>query len=329
MTPLLVLGCYLLMFRSADMGRARRWGVFAVTALCIACHPSHLGLMAGLMICGALLFAARRFLPALPRPRIAAACGSLALAVALILASNYGLARGVFISRSGPIFVFSRLMQDGIVKRLMDDTCPGSGYRLCAYRKHLKTRVDAWLWGADSSFHALGGFNSVQQQTEDRQIILDSLRRYPFLNLRAAVIDSVQQFFLFKTGDGIEPQMSVIETSLKELVPRQIPAYLAARQQRGLLRYKALNLLHVPVGALGVMGLLLLIHHAALRRRWSEASLPALVLLALVGNAIICGTFAEPHDRYQSRVIWLPVLVLILTRMRDPRALQPAQESGT
>jgi hypothetical protein len=329
MTPLLVLGCYLLMFRGAAMSRARKSGVFAVTALSIACHPSHLGLMGGLVICAVLLLAARRFLPALPRPRLREACGSLALAVALILASNYGLARSVFISRSGPIFVFSRLMQDGIVKRLMDDTCPQSGYKLCAYRAHLKTRVDAWLWGADSSFHALGGFSSKTQQAEDQRIILDSLRRYPFLNLRAAVTDSVVQFFWFKTGDGIEPQMSVIEYSLKELVPRQIPAYLAARQQRGLLRFRALNLLHVPVGVLGVLGLLLLIHHAVLRRRWNDASLPALVLLALIGNAIICGTFAEPHDRYQSRVIWLPVLVLVLTRMRDPRALQPAAESVT
>jgi hypothetical protein len=106
-------------------------------------------------------------------------------------------------------------------------------------------------------------------------------------------------------------------------------AYLGARQQRGLLRFRTLNLIHVPVGVLGVLGLLLLLHHAGLGRRWGEAALPAMVLLALMGNAIICGTFANPHDRYQSRVIWLPVLVLLLARARDPRALQPVPESVT
>jgi hypothetical protein len=45
------------------------------------------------------------------------------------------------------------------------------------------------------------------------------------------------------------------------------------------------------------------------------------VLLALVGNAIVCATFANPHDRYQSRIIWLPTLVLLLARSRDRRAL--------
>ena len=68
---------------------------------------------------------------------------------------------------------------------------------------------------------------------------------------------------------------------------------------------------------------------AALRRRWNEAALPGLILLALIGNAIICGTFSNPHDRYQSRLMWLPVLALLLARARDPHALQPAGESGT
>jgi hypothetical protein len=325
MTALLVLGCYLLMFRSAGLSRTRRWAVFAVTTLAVACHPSHLGLMGGLLICGLLLKLGCLYMPALPRPRLAQACISLLGAILLILAANYGLARGIFISRSGSVFVFARLMQDGIVKRLLHDTCPQSGYKLCAWRGHLKTRVDAWLWSPDSGFRALGGFTSREQRAEDTRIILDSLERYPVMNLRAAAYDSALQFLLFRTGDGIEPQMSVIETSLQHLIPRQIHAYLAARQQRGLLRFRSLNLLHVPIGVLGVLGLLLLIQHAGAGRRWGHAQLPALVLLALIGNAIICGTFAEPHDRYQSRVIWLPVLVLILTRMRDPHALQPAE----
>ena len=354
MTPLLVLGAYLLLFRADCMSAARRGMVFAITVLATASHPSHLGLMGGLLIAAALLYLPLRLFRALgadapkqegalaaglrlPRPKLALASCSLLLAIAIILAANYGYARSLFISRSGPVFVFARMMQDGIVKRLLDDTCPQSGYRLCEYRHRLKTRVDAWLWTPDSGFRALGGFANPAQQAEDARIILDSLKRYPVMHLRAAIYDSALQFLIFRTGDGIEPQMSVIETSLQRLIPGQMHAYLSARQQRGQLRFKALNLIHVPVGVLAILGLMLLLHHAGLRRRWSDATLPGLVLLALIGNAIICGTFAEPHDRYQSRVIWLPVLVLILARMRDPRALQPADvpalqtvsESGT
>jgi hypothetical protein len=44
------------------------------------------------------------------------------------------------------------------------------------------------------------------------------------------------------------------------------------------------------------------------------------VFVALIGNAIICGVLSNPHDRYQSRVIWLPTLVVALMAVkRRPR----------
>jgi hypothetical protein len=88
-------------------------------------------------------------------------------------------------------------------------------------------------------------------------------------------------------------------------------------------------MVHVTVGIVSLLGLLLLLQRALIRRRWDEAALPGLVLTALIGNAIICGTFSNPHDRYQSRLIWLPTLVLALARMKNPNVLRPLEESGT
>jgi hypothetical protein len=110
------------------------------------------------------------------------------------------------------------------------------------------------------------------------------------------------------------------------MIPHQLGAYLGARQQQGLLRFRTLNLVHVPVGAMAMLGLLLLLQRAGALRRWERGTLPGLVLLALIGNAVICGTFSNPHDRYQSRLIWLPALVVLLALARDPRALQSVPE---
>ena len=261
-----------------------------------------------------------------------AALIGLATALGLIVAGNFVLTGNLFISKSGSVFLFARLMQDGIVKRLMNDTCPPAGdinWRLCAFKNRLPDNANAWLWGAGSGFHALGGFTGKAQQEEDSRIIVESLKRYPVMHLRAATYDSLLQFLQFKTGDGIEPQLNILESGFKRMIPRQVPAYLEARQQRGLIRFKTLNLIHVPVGAMSVLGLLLLLQHAGRAPRLGRATLPALVLLGLIGNAIICGTFSNPHDRYQSRVIWLPSLVLLLAVARDRRALQPVPESGT
>lgn len=353
-TSMVILGAWLLLFRSARIGKARRRWIIGLTGLAVACHPSHLGLLAGLLIAAALLQLWQRTrarLRARKNPEGEAPVASLmmrgpegvkidikrgliglAVALGLIVAGNFVLTGKLFISKSGSAFLFARLVQDGIVKRLLNDTCPPAGnmnWRLCAYKNRLPTSANAWLWGEHSGFRVLGGFTGQTQQDEDGQAIVESVKRYPVMHVRAAVYDSVLQFLQFKTGDGIEPQLSILEPHFRRMIPHQLPAYLEARQQRGLIRFKTLNLIHVPVGAMSVLGLLLLLQHAVSRRAWDRASLPAMVLLALMGNAIICGTFSNPHDRYQSRVIWLPSLVLLLAVTRDRRALQPVPELQT
>jgi hypothetical protein len=330
-TPVVILGAYLLLFRSGGLGKAQLRWITGLTGLAVACHPSHLGLLAGFVICAVLLKLARRWKPYLPKPELRRGAIGLVTALALIVAGNFVLTGKLFISRSGTVFLFARLMQDGIVQRLMNDTCPPQGdahWRLCAFKNRLPKSANAWLWGERSGFRALGGFTNQAQQEEDRRILVESLKRYPVMHLRAAVYDSLVQFLQFKTGDGIEPQQSITEPNFQRVIPAQIAAYREARQQRGLVRFKTLNLIHVPVGVMSVLGLFLLLQHAGVRRNWNEGLLPAMVLAGLIGNAIICGTFSNPHDRYQSRIIWLPSLALLLAVARDRRALQPVPEGS-
>ena len=316
-TAIAILSVWLLAF-GQSLGPWRRGLLVAILALATAVHPSHLGLVAGLIICIALF----RLSPWCGRAPANVLRPLLAwlLAVGVILACNFALTGGVFLSRSGPVFVFARLMQDGIVKKLLDDTCPQSGYRLCIYKGQLPHRADAGLWGPHAPFRSkLHGFDGTRR--EDERIVLDSMRRYPLMQVEAAVKDSVIQFFTFRTGDQIEPQEWVLLAGFDRLLPGQKKAYLAARQQRGLIRFRVINMINKTVGMVSLIGLFFVMQRMAQRQRWRELSLPVVVLLALVGNAIVCATFANPHDRYQSRIIWLPTLVLLLARSRDRRAL--------
>ena len=332
-TPLVVLGSYLLLFRGEAVTGWQRGIVIAITALAVACHPSHLGLIGGLLICAALVWGVHRRFPGLLRPRLWPCLSALLLSLVLVVAANYAFTRTIFVSRAGSVFLLARLMQDGIAQRLLAETCPPPGssekppYSLCPYGAKLPHNANAWLWGEHSSFHAVGGFK--RSDGEYTHIARDSLARYPWMHLKAAVADSAEQFVEFKTGDGIESQRSILVPGFTALLPGQLPAYLAARQQTEIIRFKDLNLVHVPVAVIALLAMVLLLQGAAARGRWGEAVLPATVLLALLGNAIICGTFSNPHDRYQSRLMWLPALALLLARARDPRALQPVPESGT
>jgi len=330
-TPLVALGSYLLLFRIPALTVWRRWLVIVITALAVASHPSHLGLIGGLLICAAILCGFHSRLSGWPRPHLWSCLSALLLSLALVVTANYFYTKTFFVSRAGSVFLLARLMQDGIVQRLLAETCPARGssqkppYTLCAFP--LPHNANAWLWGERSSFRAVGGFK--RSDGEYGRIVRDSLARYPLMHLKAAIYESVLQFVEFKTGDGIESQRSILVPGFNRSLPQQLPAYLAARQQTEIILFKNINLVHVPVAVIALLGLLLLLHHAAVRGRWDQAALPATVLLALVGNAIICGTFSNPHDRYQSRLMWTPVLVLLLARARDARALQPVPEQET
>jgi hypothetical protein len=249
-------------------------------------------------------------------------------ALMLVLASNFAYTGQVFVSRAGPAFLFGRLLQDRIVMRVLDDTCPTAHYRLCAYKNVLPPSADGWMWGRDSPFRRLGRYTGTA--AESQKIIGEALRRYPLLNFEMAMSDTARQFVMFRTGDQVEPQEWALRPAFHAYIPAQMNAYMAARQQQGALRFGGLNRLHVAIGFASLAGLAFVLAQAIWSRRWDIAVLIGFVLLALLGNAFICGVFATPHDRYQSRLVWIVPFSLMLVLVDRTRfALREKSESGT
>jgi hypothetical protein len=327
-TAVVVLSFYLLLFHGRALTRGRRIALFLIAAIAIACHPSHLVLAAGLILCAAIYWiAARRGLD-WPRVNAALPVLSLALGVVLIVSANFAFTRQVFISRAGPVFVFARLLQDGIVMRLLEDTCPKSGYALCAYVDEMPRTADQWLWDKDTPFKKLKGFEGTT--AESQRIIFDSLRRYPMMHLRTALNDTGRQFSQFKTGDQLEPQEWVLYPIFKRLVPGQVEAYMTARQQKGEFDFRRWNRIHVAAGWISIMVLAALLFFFLGAGRHRQAVFLGFIFLALWGNAAVCGALSNPHDRYQSRIVWIAPFALALSASRGwRRSLRAPLESGT
>jgi hypothetical protein len=313
LTAVVVLSTYLLAFHAPALGRGRCVALIAIGGFAIGAHPSHLVLAAGIVLallcCRGLVRLSKSGAWTKPDARPAALCFGIGLG--LIVASNFGLTGEVFVTRAGPAFLFSRILQDGIVMRLLDDTCPGSGYKLCAYKDELPPTADGWLWGRDSPFQKLNGFEGTTAESE--RMIWDSLKRYPLLHVEDALADAGRQFVTFKTGDQIEPQEWALKYSFERFVPGQMPAYLNARQQRGEIHFRTINLIDIPVAGLALAGLAAMLFYTFTRRHRNSALFLAFILTALAGNAFICGALSNPHARYQSRLVWLAPFALALT----------------
>jgi hypothetical protein len=302
------LAIYVLAFHDESLGTSRRTLLVAVAAVAIACHSSHVALAAGLLVALVIV----RLLPLdIPRPKLAAAVTSFVIAILSIYAANFIFTKQVFFSRSGPIFLEARIMEDGLIAPVLDTDCPKAGYAICPYRDRLPARADTWLWMANQSpFHKVGGFE--KRGPESAKLVHESLVRYPLDNAVVALQDAVLQFFWFQTGDGIVPQEWVLNHEFKIAIPQQLNAYDRAYQQEGEIWFLPVNLVHVPVAFLSLVALFWLLRRAVRARSWRSGVLPAFILLALIGNAFVCGVFSGPHGRYQSRIMWLPAFAVVL-----------------
>lgn len=309
-TPLLVLALYLLAFHAERLGFWRSVLLIAIEALATAVHPSHLGLAAGLAIVLLAYWVFAGWHCVWQRPNLPLPISAVCLGLCLIWSANYHYTRHIFVSRAGPVFMFARMLQDGVVQKVLDDTCPGSNSMLCRYRKTLPHRADKWLWGPATPFVKLHRFLGTEK--ESARIVHEALSRYLLWNLELAARDAAQQFTLFYTGDQIEPQQWILFRDFLKFIPDQLPAYGTARQQKRKLHFGVINILHVPVG----FAILALLVGATGWAAWTgdrrAAPLLGFILAAMIGNAIICGVFSNPHARYQSRLIWVPAYVLAL-----------------
>lgn len=327
-TPILTLALYPLAFRTRQVGWVRGALLLCVAVFAAGAHPSNLGLAAGLAACVGAARLAGLVWRDLPRPALLPPVLAFALGLGLVLTANYSLAHKLFVSRSGAVFLTARLMGDGIVKRTLDDICPTRRLKLCAYKDHLPATADIWLWGPESPFNKLDRFKGTEE--ESRIVAAESLRRYPLRSLGTGLVVALRQFWMFRTGDGYFPQQEVLSTEFRNFLPRQYKPYLEARQQRGVLRFEAVNAVHYTLALLSLIWLAFVLRSAVRQRQWQRAALPAFVFLALIGNALVCGLFSGPHDRYQSRLIWVPALVLLLAeRPRVELTLRKPVESGT
>lgn len=303
----------------------RKAALAAIIGLSTAVHPSHLllalALLGGAVVAGRML---RSPAHRIALPAIAVLCGLLAVPLVHFLETGRA-----YLHKSGEIFVFARLVEDGIVSRYLDEHCPKPEIGLCAFRDRLPSTHNAYLWDQPDAFRSIGGWRG--SGPESRMIILETLRLYPAMHAGKAFSGFLRQALRVRSGDYLNGQNPYSTAILEIALPWEASAYHSALQQRGRLPFDTLNFLHVPV-QLGAVVLLAWLGIRCWRSGRRQASaFCGLVLVGLMANALTCATLSNTQDRYQSRVVWVAVLAAgVLVRQRTPAPrTDGTAESGT
>ena len=312
-TPLLVLLLCVLTFAPDRIGRKARIVRVLLAAFMIACQQSSLVLSTVLLCC---LLPLRRWLRqddagTEPRGRTPPAVAAPLLAAAALLAVNLiGFGR-LSVSPYGNMYLLARVIYDGPGMAVLRRDCPSARWRLCPYLNRFPPRSDDFLWRADSPVMLAGGHKAVSADAD--AIIESALRTYPVAELRAAIGNTWEQLTRFASGDGLGPWPREVTPWIRRDFPAaEQAAYAAARQQSGVLSVPPwLATLHRLVALGGVAACLAMLPFA-LRRRTMAAVFMLAALLVLPISAAVTGGLSTPHDRYQSRIAWLPACVALM-----------------
>ncbi|MBI5558584.1 MAG: hypothetical protein HY885_13200 [Deltaproteobacteria bacterium] len=331
LASLVVLSLWLLGFRWEKLGRSERAGLTALLLLGLLSHMSSMALAIGLSLVILIAWVAQRRqkwpLTVFILPPLAVVASSLLLMPMLHLA----LAGEATYTPGGPVFIFGRLVQDGIAQRWLADHCPAPGIKLCNLQARLPKTADDFLWAANSPFQDIGGWSGTAD-AELNYLVKECIKTYPGAFVWTSLRATAQQMTRVATGDGLDEYQPAARDVFSRVLPRTAEAFNAARQQQNQITqplFNALNKVHVPVAYLSLLGLLLVAGWGLRASRHDLAGLAFFTLTALLGNAFICGALSNPHDRYQSRLAWLATLVVCMTAVCWRQKAVKTRESKT
>ena len=157
----------------------------------------------------------------------------------------------------------------------------------------------------------------------------ESLTAYPGSQLRAALAATAEQLVRVATGYGVHTDIWhtywIIETLRAAGAARDEGRAPAARRAR----------LHrdQPPASCRSPGARCCCSSACSRlprgagNSPSVGELAAVVALAILANAAVCGALSNPHDRYGARMVWLATLVVLLALTRA--CANPPPKSGS
>jgi hypothetical protein len=306
-----VLSLHLLIFHRSVFAPLERIGLFLLIAFAAATHSATLIVLLAVLVLAVPILLVSGLRPA---GALLAGGGAIATGAAMLLAGNLALSGQLAWTPGGFGIAFGRMLQDGIVKRYLDDHCPTARLKLCPYRNELPATADDFLW-SNGVFNELGRFRGLDE--EMRFIVLHSLQKYPLQQIETALAASATQLRLVATGHGTHDQIWHTYGIIERYIPGEVSAMHSARQQRGELNFDPINRVHVPI-ALGSMILaLVLLARATISGCFDETGrLAATVTVAILANAFVCGVLSGPHDRYGARIVWIATFTAAIAILR-------------
>lgn len=296
-----------------------------ISILGIGVHNSHLIIVFALLFTFTLLFSIKNIRikwTFLSWRRLSLMWGLLVFTFLGMSTLNYSFGSDFKTSKGGHVFFMARLIEIGVVGEYLEENCDKYDYKFCEYKDQIPWD---FIWDYEKSpLYKTGGWEANEE--EYKTIIFDIMTTPKYLKtfVIRGLEASIKQFFSFETGNTKQmlkgsPPFSVIE----RFFPDQLKEYVGSRQSAKTLEYQFVNTSQLYLAAISLLSLLIILF-LKFPLKWKILS--AYFLYSLYINAAVCGALSFVAPRYQSRVIWLIILPVILAIFEFRKSEKPFLE---
>jgi hypothetical protein len=247
----------------------------------------------------------------------------IALGIVGDLGFSYATKLAVGVEPIRPPFLMARIIDDGPGYVFLKKNCPEKRYTVCNYIDRLPTTAEDFLWSLERS---KGVYNLADVPTrealalEQTSFVADVFKSDPVGVIAAAAKNTANQ--LLKVGVG---QFFHTPTEL-EAYKQFLPGYYFEKLQHSRIVEEVTIV--GPISAwfslvyfLSIAGLILtFIFWSRINFKDKSVLFPqpqwlialSIACLGIVFNAAICGALSTPSARYQARVSWVPLFILLV-----------------
>ena len=288
------------------MLRKERTFWFAVLVLALVSHSANILIVA--IVSGCILVVGRfckRRLSQLP------VLVALTLAIISEVAFTEAIRYETGYPPVRPPFLTARLIDDGPGYSYLRERCPTKpNLVLCRYLERLPQPSDTFLWanGKTGVFSAISPADQQLLSSQEDTFVIGVILSRP----AAVVKSSIDRFFdqLSRTG--------LMEFNGQLLDPQKLPPqiqneYLRTSAAQNRIPVEFFSTVTLSGALLSAFGLawILWAHRKDTDKMRDQSIFVFIVLLGLLVNALVCGAMSTPHDRYQTRLLWLIPLVFL------------------
>jgi hypothetical protein len=236
------------------------------------------------------------------------------LAVLFSLTCLSILTMGSAMAKSKNGFFLAAMLENGVLLPYLDEACETQDYEICKYKDELPQKAWEFLWVESSPFYKMGDWKGSRE--EFGEIISETLTnpKYIALHIQCSLKASLKQAVTFGVADGTGAfgEETELNQRIHTYLPNSVSAFEYSRQYKDQLKgMEWLNrFLMLTTICFALISLAWFLRWKLLSETIQLTLL--LMLIALLLNVWVSGTFGNAIPRLGGKMIWfLPIIAFL------------------